>query len=660
MNPKHCLSESPSGSIVSSNTKVSETGIVAPAPLDLPQNIFMNNQYFVLPNGMVFIDKKIPKKYDQLCLFTPNMNFSTDYFVDLHSKVAEFGVFNYLGARIKLVHCQINVNKFRELLPDSFEDLALMQYLEYGFPLGLQEDFVLLPVLKNHSSSYNYFSHLDKFIAAELDHHGITGPFCSSPFDQIMTSPLMTSIKKPDGRRSVFDASFGDHSLNVNTPEKYYLSDDYEFSFPRVDDFANLILKLGKGCFMWKRDLSRFFLQLPLDPFEYNKTAFIWRGSLFFFTSFVWGCRHAGLNGQRVSSAVSAIHRSLGKQSYCSHLKAGCLPDCSHYTPLGNAVLNDPFNTLNYSDDFGGAEVQHSRSKLSFDILGSLLYELGIAESLPKAVSPCNVMKYLGIVFDSLRMEMRIDTEKCIELLHELKNWIRRTVATKSELQSILGKLMWVARAVKYSRCFILRIISEMKSLSYQNQKIKLSDNVKKDFLWWYEYMTVFNGVELLIPDIVQVHLAGDACPAGLGSWNREKEEYFSRKFPFKLLDPQIPIHIKEFICVILSLKLWGSDWMGKKVEIFCDNDSVCDVITNLKAKDSEMQKMLREFLYWVCRYNCSIRVSKIGTKENLVADFISRNFCTTDAKKFFCAQSLPSMKYIEISDEFFSLQANW
>ena len=189
---------------------------------------------------------------------------------------------------------------------------VIFQYLEFRFPLGSQEDYILKPVLKNHSSSYEYFKHVDKFIKNELEKGGITGPFKTSPFMNIMTSPLMTSPKKPSSRRTVFDASFSDYSLNLNTPDKLYLGEDYEFSFPKLDDFAALIVKYGKGCYLWKRDLSRFFLQLPLDPLDYDKVGFIWRGQLLLFTSYVWGTRHAGMNGQRVTNAVSCIHRSLG------------------------------------------------------------------------------------------------------------------------------------------------------------------------------------------------------------------------------------------------------------------------------------------------------------------------------------------------------------
>ena len=156
----------------------------------------------------------------------------------------------------------------------------------------------------------------------------------------------------------------------------------------------------------------------------------------------------------------------------------------------------------------------------------------------------------------------------------------------------------------------MLRIIAEVKKLKSQSQKIKLSYEVRKDFLWWEKFMSVFNGVHLLTPSNPSEQISGDACPMGYGVWNPGQKQYFSSKFPLKLQDPQVPIHIKEFICIILAVKAWGKEWAGKTVQIFCDNDAVCDVISYLKPKDAQLQKYLREFLYWVCIYNFSPIVS--------------------------------------------------
>ena len=185
---------------------------------------------------------------------------------------------------------------------------------------------------------------------------------------------------------------------------------------------------LGNCRFLFKRDLSRYFLQLKVDPLEYDKLGFVWRGQAFFFVSFVWGCRHAGYCGQWVSSAVAFIHARLGIE-----------------------LTSEMFNILNYSDDFAGAEVSKERAELSFTTLGNLLKELGLEESVDKATQPSTNMTYLGVKFDTVNMCLHVDDEKIVELKTLLSKWSLKTVAKKHELQSILGKLIWVSKTVRFS-----------------------------------------------------------------------------------------------------------------------------------------------------------------------------------------------------------------
>ena len=118
---------------------------------DLEKISFLKPIFYVLNNGQVFHDKLLP---DPVCSFPSDLKFSTDYYVNLHFKVASFQTYNHLGARISLNHSNINVNKFRELLPFNYDDKVILQFMEYGFPLGLKQDYMLKPVMKNHSSSY--------------------------------------------------------------------------------------------------------------------------------------------------------------------------------------------------------------------------------------------------------------------------------------------------------------------------------------------------------------------------------------------------------------------------------------------------------------------------------------------------------------------------
>ena len=147
------------------------------------------------------------------------------------------------------------------------------------------------------------------------------------------------------------------------------------------------------------------------------------------FTSYVWGTRHAGMNGQRVTSAISAIHRSLG---YSDTDGPNGFPllnsDICHASLSSDSSNSSPFNTLNYSDDTAGVEATLERATLSFNVMGSLLEDLGFAESKDKAVPPTQCLTYLGIQFNTSTLEMSIDETKCAEIRTELNRWIRKTV----------------------------------------------------------------------------------------------------------------------------------------------------------------------------------------------------------------------------------------
>ena len=91
---------------------------------------------------------------------------------------------------------------------------------------------------------------------------------------------------------------------------------------------------------MWKRDLARFFLQLPMDPVDYNKVGMVWRGLVFFFVALAFGLRHSGFNGQRVTDAVAWILRRMGLDT----------------------VDERPYNVENYVDDMGGVESSLQRA----------------------------------------------------------------------------------------------------------------------------------------------------------------------------------------------------------------------------------------------------------------------------------------------------------
>ena len=218
---------------------------------DIVKTEFLKQIKILIRDGLTFTDRLLPpSKFS----FTENKTFPMSYFTNLHLAVKSYKVFNYMGARIPLEHNNINVKNFRHYLTKfNYPHIHLLQFVEFGFPLGLWSDSYLEPSTNNHSSAYSYFTYIDKFVQTELENVGLTGPFEAAPFSDVMLSPLMTSTKKPSGRRTVFDASFGMFSLNKNTPEKAYHETEYKFTFPKIDTLADIIANLGRGSFLFKQ-----------------------------------------------------------------------------------------------------------------------------------------------------------------------------------------------------------------------------------------------------------------------------------------------------------------------------------------------------------------------------------------------------------------------
>ena len=594
--------------------------------------------YFVLPDFKIFLDKSLPDPHPTfLERLTPNENYSPEYFTALHQLVSapgsEYpgGTYNFKGTRISLAHTTLNIPSWKQHLAE-YHRQDLIGYLEYGFPIGVDPDGHTEPCLKNHSSSFMFYTYLDKFCMKEITKAGLTGPFGSIPFPQYHLSPMMTSVKRPSSRRCVFDASYGS-SLNKITPQDYYLENLAQYDFPKLDDLEEMILKVGPNALMWKRDLSRYFLQLPLDPVDYWRTGFIWRQNYFFFTSYMFGQRHAGWAGQAITSSVTWIHRRSGLD-----------------------YDGEEFNSLNYSDDLAGCE-DGERAMVSYQKMGCLLEELGLEEAASKASPPSTEMEYLGVLFNSVELKKSVPPHKLAELRDLLFTWQKKKTCTKRCLQSLTGKLLWVARCVRHSRCFISRLLSGLKTLAEQHHKLTISEDMRLDILWWYTYIREFNGVGFIInPSSVSHSYAGDACLLGGGGYHGA--QYWSRSFPLTMKGK--PIHELEYWVLLISIRIWGPSWTGTTVELFCDNTAVVDVCNMQKPSNPEMAKFLREFLLLVVKYKFVPIVKKISTSDNWIADFVSRSFDYSEHQAFFVANNLPAMTPIDIPDYEFLFSASW
>ena len=248
----------------------------------------------------------------------------------LHNQVMEKGYPNRWGARIP-VHSGWNIELLEELLQD-YHDKEIVEWIRFGWPTGR------LPTLpnpqlnySNHKGAVEHPEALKKYIKKEKEKGAVMGPYNNIPFNsKVGISPFSTRAKKhSQDRRIILDLSFPPgHSVNDGILKDNYMGLQAKLTFPKVDELACRIYSLGKGCYLFKVDLSRYFRQIPLDPGDFSIIGYVIEGKIYFDKVLPMGMRSAPYITQRISNAIAYIIRKV------------------------------KYFILNYVDNFVGAEVK--------------------------------------------------------------------------------------------------------------------------------------------------------------------------------------------------------------------------------------------------------------------------------------------------------------
>ena len=87
----------------------------------------------------------------------------------------------------------------------------------------------------------------------------------------------------------------------------------------------------------------------------------------------------------------------------------------------------------------------------------------------------------------------------------------------------------------------------------------------------------------------------------------------------------------------------WGSQWAGRAVTFFCDNESDVLACQRGNAKDPELVNLVNLFFTAQFKYNFIARVIWLPTDKNVVADTLSRVADVQAHAKLFGLYSKPS-----------------
>ena len=289
-------------------------------------------------------------------------------------------------------------------------------------------------------------------------------------------------------------------------------------------------------------------------------------------------------------------------------------------------LLRVSCNILSCLDDFMGI----SAPRTAFDnyaLTGSLLQALGLQESSHKACPPSTWVTCLGVLFNTTTFTMSVTPDRLLELQTDLlPKWLTKRSATKTELQSLIGKLAFVSKCIRPGRLFLTHILDTLRSLRRNQHRFKLSAEFRKDIRWWMRFINVYNGVSFIPTQLWSVPnsiFSTDACLTGCDGMSFE--QYFHVEFPPEVLLRFTAIHLLETLAIVIALRLWGCHWRGLRIMVYCDNFSVVSSLNSGRIQDKLLVVCLRDIWFLATVHEFEIRACRLPSYKNRGADLLSR-----------------------------------
>ena len=309
------------------------------------------------------------------------------------------------------------------------------------------------------------------------------------------------------------------------------------------------------------------------------------------------------------------------------------------------------FAVTNYIADIIGHSVV-SKSRASFETLRALLLELGFDISEKKVVQPPTKVTCLGVDIDTIEFTVSITPDKVKEILAEYESWVDRDECTKKQLQSLLGKLLYVTKCVRISRPFLNRMLDRLRAAD-KLTKIHLNMDFKRDLNWFRKFLPRFNGKAFISHKPISEEIELDASLQGLGA--RWGHQVYTLSIPLGFKKFTI-VHL-EMLNILVAICTWTSQWQGKVVKIFCDNAAVVSVLNSGKTRDMTLAAITRNIFMETAQADIPLRTVHIMGRINEIADSLSRwNMGAQYQQKFY--NLLPVHVWIKIPEN--ALDINW
>ena len=488
-----------------------------------------------------------------------------------------------------------------KLMLQGYDTIAT-SYLVTGFTVGFHLGCLGAPIqvarqVANMKSAFQLPHVIDAKLKKEKSLQRILGPFAIPPTNPAFrVSPLGVVAKKLPGEfRMIHNLSYPEGS-SVND---YIPAEFATVQYATIQDAISFITSAHSIVFMAKVDIEAAFRIIPVAPCDRPLLGFRWRDLYYMDAVLPMGCSSSCAIFESFSTALEWIAmRTLGATKVIH-------------------VLDD-FLILAESQDKCDTDLQAFITMCS---------QLGVPLAPSKTVGPCTTLQFLGIVIDTVAMEVRLPEDKLLKARMLLRSFLARHKVTLREIQSLIGLLQFFCYVIRFARAFLRRTIDLTLGVSKPNHHIRLTNPVKLDLHMWLAFLDEFNGKSFFIDDDF---LTGDFlqlftdASGGKGYGAVCGAQWFFGVWPVSW--QALNITVLELYPIMVAVEIWGTAWANCSVCFFTDNESLVSVINKQTSKEPSVMVLLRRLILTCLRYNIHFTAQHVPGRDNTLADKLSRS----------------------------------
>lgn len=447
---------------------------------------------------------------------------------------------------------------------------------------------------------------ISRDIADEVAAGRMAGPYPLPPTSDFVCSPI-GAVPKSNGKwRRTHHLSWPRSGVSVNSRIAHKLA-----KYQTVDDAVALVLRLGRGAELAKIDIRSAFRCVPVRPADRRLLGFYWRGGFYADLALPFGMRS--------SPPLWEVYGALAQ-----------------WAAVNRAGVT---SLVRYVDDYllvgaaGTGDCLRQRTALL-----QLFAELGLPvspEKLAAEGSPATSGTFLGVLFDTLRLTLSIPAVKREALKALLQDWCGRRKCTGKDLQSLVGKMAFVARiapnARPYVRPFIDALVAAHACGKSGSRRVRLTQQLVSDLRWWLHFVSEWDGTAIMAaadaPSSVDVYTdASSSFGYGAycdGEWISQPWSGDLRTIAQCAERESVPFF--ELSAILAAASAWGARWRGRRVLFNCDCAPVVAALNSRTTRSPRLLAALRALQLLAAQHDFTFASAHVPGSSNVYADRLSR-----------------------------------